>query len=120
MRFQTVTLILALFGTALLSSAQTGEEKGSDPIIMIAEEDSCAYVVEPGETLGEAIAKVAPLQSAQSEAEEEKGVCVQDGLVHKPEGSVACKCYEHTECNGTESHECKRHFRKNLCKCCSI
>ena len=59
---------------------------------------------------------------AQSAAEEEKekGVCIQDELVHKPEGSVACKCYEHTECNGTESHECKRHCRKDLCKCCSI
>ncbi len=120
MRIQTVTLFLALFGTALLSGAQTGKEKGGDAIIMIAEEDSCAYVVEPGETLGAAMAQAAPLQNAQSAAEEEKGVCVQDELVHKPEGSVACKCYEHTECNGTESHTCKRHCRKDLCKCCSI
>ena len=88
MRIQRVTLILALFGTALPSGAQTGEEKGSDPIIMIAEEGSCAYVVEPGETLGEAMAQAAPLQNAQSEAEEEKGVCVQDGLVPRS-GSFA-------------------------------
>ena len=123
MRIQTATLILALFGTALPSGAQTGKEKGGDTIIMIAEEDSCAYVVDPGETLGEAMAKKAPVQSAQnaqSAAEEEKGVCVQEELVHKPEGSVACKCYEHTECNGTESRACKRHCKKDLCKCCSI
>ena len=117
MHIQMATWILALFGTALLSGAQTGKEKGGDAFIMIAEEDSSAYVVEPGETLGEAMAKKALVQSA---AEEEKGVCVQEELVHKPEGSVACKCYEHTECKGTESRECKRHCRKDLCKCCSI
>ena len=117
MRIQTVTLILALFGTAGLSGAQTDKDKGGDAIIMIAEHDSCAYVVEPGENLGEAMAKVAVVQNAP---EEEKGVCVQEELVHKPEVSVACKCYEHTECNGTESRECKRHCKKDLCKCCSI
>jgi len=117
MRIQTVTLILALAGTALLSNAQTGKEKGDDAVIMIAEEDNSTYRVEPGENLGDAMAKAALVQSSQ---EEEKGVCVQEELVHKPEGAVACKCYEQTQCKGEESYTCKRHCRKDLCKCCSI
>ncbi len=35
MHIQMATWILALFGTALLSGAQTGKEKGGDAFIMI-------------------------------------------------------------------------------------
>ena len=117
MRIQTVTLILALFfvafeGTAL---AQSDQDESSDAILMIAEEDNCTYAVEPGETLGDAMARGTIEQSAH---QEETGNCVRDDRVHKPEGAVGCKCYEHTECNGNESHTCKRHCRRDLCECC--
>ena len=116
MRIQTVTLILALFAAALLMGAPSDEKKADEPILMISEENSCAYSVEPGETLGDAMAR-APL--AQTTQEEEKGVCVKEELADKIEGAVGCKCYEQTECNGTESHTCKRHCRKDLCDCCA-
>lgn len=115
MRIQTVTILVALFGTALISDAQTNKGERDEPVLMIAEEDNRTYRVEPGETLADAVAKAALAQSAQ---EAEKGVCTRDDRVHKPEGAVACKCYEQTECNGTESHTCKRHCRKDLCECC--
>lgn len=53
-------------------------------------------------------------------ARQEQGACVPDPMEGKPEGAVGCKCYEITHCKGNESHQCKRHCRKDLCQCCDI
>ena len=84
-------------------------EDGS--VTMISAYDNLAYAVSPDQTLGEAI--------AMGSFAQEKGNCVREDPDNPPdEGEVACKCFEHTNCNGTESTTCKRHCKKELCKCC--
>lgn len=94
-------------------AAGSFEPVGDEPVPMMAE-DGKTYLVEPDETLGKSISRAATRQ------EQEEGHCVPEPLEKKPPGSVACRCYEVTECKGNESHVCKRHCRKDLCECCAI
>ena len=50
----------------------------------------------------------------------EQGTCVPEPMENKPKDAVSCKCYEVTQYKGNESHQCKRHCRKDLCQCCDI
>lgn len=63
-------------------------------------------------------------QLAQQDSEGE-GNCYNDGLDPDkvpPEGKVACACHKVTGCdpNKGETHECKRHCRRDKCDCCAI
>jgi hypothetical protein len=80
--------------------------------------DGQLYRVQPGETLSTAMTQ-GPIHH-QSQAQGESGACVPASAEKKPAGAVSCKCYELTKCNGSESRECKRHCRKDLCQCCDI
>ena len=112
-------IVVAVWLCAGAALAAQDEDRCHKGVTMIAEEDGKSYLVEPGETLENAMARAS--QSEETAQQEEKGNCVPDNLEHKPEDTVACKCYEYTECKGTsESRACKRHCRKDLCKCCSI
>jgi hypothetical protein len=86
---------------------------------MVAD-DGKTYLVEPQESLGSAMSRGPVLATRAAQTEGEQGSCVPEPLEKKPENSVACKCYEVTKCKGNESHECKRHCRKDLCHCCDI
>lgn len=119
-RLTTVlTLVVLLAGFGLFDARQAGEDRDDRkacPAPMTAE-DGRTYLVEPEETLGSAMAKGVVHASAP---EEESGACVPEPMNDKPEGAVACRCYEITECKGNEARECKRHCRKDLCQCCDI
>jgi hypothetical protein len=128
----TATLVgLALLGIAsgaqLIRGGLAPQDAAAQPTVMVAE-DGTAYLVEPWETLGEAIQRKAVFHRPRCEAArvqevvpaQEQGPCVPADLKNKPKDAVSCKCYEETECNGTESHRCERHCRKDLCNCCSI
>lgn len=97
------------------------------PSLMRAD-DGFLYVVEPGETLGDAMARGEPVMSVRQEVEaalqeqEPSTNCVADTLEHKPPDTEACQCYQERECGsgGNEPRSCKRHCKKHLCKCCEI
>lgn len=85
--------------------------------LMTSGEDSQSYFVAPNETL--AAAKARGAVATPIFFEQEKGFCVREDSEHPPdEDQVACKCYEKTGCGGQESSSCKRHCKRNLCKCC--
>jgi len=116
-RLTAIAVLLGALGP-LVAVTHDPEESGR-PVPMIAD-DGNAYLVEPEESLGSAMNRgpVHIPHAAQSDGEQ--GACVPEPMEEKPEGSVACRCYEVTECKGNESHECKRHCRKDLCQCCDI
>jgi hypothetical protein len=119
---------VALVGASRLFSVDPVPRDAAEPVVMVAENGN-AYLVAPWETLGEAMYRKAVVDAPRCEGPakrptfsqaEEQGPCVPEDLKNKPKDAVACKCYEETECNGTESHQCERHCRKDLCNCCSI
>ncbi len=116
--------VLAVASVATLSYVSVGDSQptpeNSEPVPMVAAADAKTYSVAPGKTLGQAMERQEPLVTKRVSIREEKGNCVRDDLIKKPEGAEDCKCYEHTECKGNESRACKRHCRKDLCMCCSI
>jgi hypothetical protein len=105
-----VLLVFACFG--LFDARQ--DDARSTPMTA---EDGRTYLVEPEETLGSAMEKEIVRASTP---QEEAGACVPEPMNDKPEGAVACRCYEITECKGNEARECKRHCRKDLCQCCDL
>ncbi len=115
-RLTAIAVLLAGLGPLVGVTLAPDDPK---PVPMIAD-DGAAYLVEPGESLGSAMkrSKIHSSHAAQSEAEQ--GACVPEPMEDKPENAVACRCYEVTECKGNESHQCKRHCRKDLCQCCDI
>jgi hypothetical protein len=119
MRFRNAAISLSLVVLAPVLVVETTKairEAGGNAVPMMAE-DGELYRVEPGETLSTAMAQ-GPIH--QSPVQGESGACVPASAEHKPAGTVPCKCYELTKCNGSESRECKRHCRKDLCQCCDI
>jgi hypothetical protein len=124
-RVAAIAFLLAFLGPVLaIQTTQavvppapaSSPEPPVTPVLMTAD-DGKSYLVEPSETLASAMHKGA---LHQSQTGEEQGACVPEPLENKPEGAVACKCYELTKCEGTESRQCKRHCRKDLCQCCDI
>ncbi|HSF14296.1 MAG TPA: hypothetical protein VLK65_01945 [Vicinamibacteria bacterium] len=109
----TGKLVAALGLVVAALAADSIESARQSPAFMTAE-DGQRYLVDPHETLGEAVTRGATAQ------DHEEGHCVPETLEKKPPGSVACTCYEVTECKGNESRQCKRHCRKDLCECCAI
>jgi hypothetical protein len=92
----------------------------TEAAIPMTAENGATYLVEPGETLGSAMKRDPVFAATPVQSEAEQGSCVPEPMEEKPEGAVACRCYEHTHCEGNESHQCKRHCRKDLCQCCDI
>ncbi len=106
MRFLAGAMLLLLCGAA-------GER--SEPAFLMRYE-GIAYHVAARETLGEAVTRHAVAQEQEPSTN-----CVPESLEEKPPGTTACRCYEQTQCErNTESTSCKRHCRKDLCKCCQI
>jgi hypothetical protein len=110
----TTVLALLLLSAGFGHHGGARDEPGSVPMTA---EDGRTYLVEPEETLGSAMEKGAVYASAP---QEETAACVPEPMKDKPEGAVACRCYEITECKGNEARECKRHCRKDLCQCCDL
>lgn len=105
-------IVALVVGALAATSIEPARERA--PVRMRAE-DGRSYLVQPQEALGDAVARGAVVQE-----EEEKGNCVPEPLEDKPPGSVSCKCYEETQCRGSESRQCKRYCRKDHCYCCGI
>ncbi len=116
-RLTAIAVLLAALGP--LVAVTLNPEEPKRPVPMIAD-DGAAYLVEPEESLGSAMTRGPLHTSHQAQSDGEQGACVPDPMEDKPEGSVACRCYEVTECKGNESNQCKRHCRKDLCQCCDI
>jgi hypothetical protein len=105
--------------TPVLVVETTKAMRGNDgTAVPMMAEDGQLYRVEPGEPLSTAMAQ-GPMHH-RTQGQGESGACVPESAEKKPAGSVSCKCYELTKCNGSESRECKRHCRKDLCQCCDI
>jgi hypothetical protein len=111
-----IAVLLSALGPLVAVSLEPGKEE--EPVPMVAD-DGKTYLVEPQENLGSAM-KRGPAGTTHAAQSDEQGSCVPEPLEKKPANSVACKCYEVTKCKGNESHECKRHCRKDLCHCCDI
>jgi len=118
MSFRLTAIAVLLAGLGSLVGVTLDPEAPTGPVPMIAD-DGAMYLVEPEESLGAAMGRSSrhPSHRAQSD---EQGACVPEPMEDKPEDAVACRCYEVTECKGNESHQCKRHCRKDLCQCCDI
>ncbi len=119
MSIRLTAIAVLLAGMGSLSGVELGPEDPEDPVSMIAD-DGAAYLVEPGESLGSAMTRGASHASHAVQAEGEDSACVPEPMEDKPKDAVACRCYEVTECKGNESHQCKRHCRKDLCQCCDL
>ena len=122
MSFRLTAIAVLLAGLGPLVGVTPVPEEPKRPVPMVAD-DGAAYLVEPEESLGSAMSRGAHHalpggHMAQSAGEQ--GACVPEPMEDKPEDAVACRCYEVTECKGNESHQCKRHCRKDLCQCCDI
>jgi hypothetical protein len=116
-RLTAIAFVLAAFGPLVAVSLEPVETKR--PVPMVAE-DGKTYLVEPEESLGSAMNRGPIHATHAAQSEPEQGACVPEPMEDKPADSVACRCYEVTQCKGNESHECKRHCRKDLCQCCDI
>jgi hypothetical protein len=116
-RLTATAVLLAALGP--LAAVTLGPKESERPVPMIAE-DGNSYLVEPEESLGSAMSRGSLHTSHMAQSDGEQGACVPEPMEDKPADSVACRCYEVTECKGNESHECKRHCRKDLCQCCDI
>ena len=119
MSFRLTAIAVLLAGLGPLAGVTLGPEEPKPPVPMIAD-DGALYLVEPEESLGSAMGRAARQTSHPAQSEGEQGACVPEPMEDKPADSVACRCYEVTECKGNESHQCKRHCRKDLCQCCDI
>ena len=119
MTFRLTAIAVLLAGLGPLAGITLDPDEREQPVPMLAE-DGAAYLVEPHESLGSAMSRGALHTSHAAQSEGEQGACVPELMEDKPEDAVACRCYEVTECKGNESHECKRHCRKDLCQCCDI
>lgn len=95
-------------------------------VLMVPERMTKPVAVRPDETLGEAMVRTGLADPwtgeilAQQSGQEEESVCVPENLEERPEGSVACRCYEYTQCKGGESPKCERHCKKDKCRCCQV
>jgi hypothetical protein len=119
MKLRLTAIAVLLAGLGPVGSVTLDPQDRARPVPMIAE-DGTAYLVEPAESLGSAMRRGAIFVPHAAQAEGERGACVPEPMEEKPENAVGCRCYEVTECKGNESHECKRHCRKDLCQCCDI
>jgi len=119
MTFRLTAIAVLLAGLGPLVGVSLDNEDREKAVPMIAE-DGAAYLVEPEESLGSAMSRGAGHMSHAAQSEGEQGACVPEPMEDKPQDAVSCKCYEVTECKGNESHQCKRHCRKDLCRCCDI
>ena len=119
MTFRLTAIAVLLAGLGPLVGVTLEPEDSKRPVPMIAD-DGAAYLVEPDESLGSAMSRGARHTSHMAQSADEQGACVPEPMQDKPKDAVSCKCYEVTECKGNESHECKRHCRKDLCQCCDI
>ena len=119
MTFRLTAIAALLAGLGPLVGVSLDNKDREQAVPMIAE-DGAAYLVEPDESLGSAMSRGARHTSHAAQSADEQGACVPEPMQDKPKDAVSCKCYEVTECKGNESHECKRHCRKNLCQCCDI
>ena len=117
-RLTAIAVLLAGLGP-LVGITLNHPDDRKQPVPMIAD-DGAMYLVEPEESLGSAMSRGAHPSSHAAQSDGEQGACVPEPMQDKPKDAVACKCYEVTECKGNESHECKRHCRKDLCQCCDI
>jgi hypothetical protein len=117
LRLTAIAVLLA--GLGPLAGITLDSEERERAVPMPAD-DGAAYLVEPTESLGSAMSRGALHPSHAAQSEEERGACVPEPMEDKPEGAVSCRCYEVTECKGNESHQCKRHCRKDLCQCCDL
>ncbi|MGH9319186.1 MAG: hypothetical protein ACRD21_26730 [Vicinamibacteria bacterium] len=115
-RLAAITILLGAGFGPLLAIETNEEARPNAPVPMIAE-NGRSYLVEPAESLASTMGQGA---LRQSRPHKETGACVPEPLEKKPEGAVACKCYELTKCKGAESRQCKRHCRKDLCQCCDV
>lgn len=116
-RLTAIAVVLTAFGPLLEVSLVPEERSRAVPMVA---DDGNTYLVEPEESLGSAMSRGPVRKSHMTQSDGEQGACVPEPMEEKPAGSVACKCYEVTHCKGNESHECKRHCRKDLCQCCDI
>jgi hypothetical protein len=119
MSFRLTAIAVLLAGLGPLAGVTLESEDPQRPVSMIAD-DGAPYLVEPGESLGSAMTRGARHPSHAAQVEDEATACVPEPMEDKPKDAVACRCYEVTECKGNESHQCKRHCRKDLCQCCDI
>lgn len=117
LRLTAIAVVLSALGPPTGIALDPDERNDSVPMLA---DDGAAYLVEPGESLGSAMSRTALHTSHAAQTEGEQGACVPEPMEDKPEGAVSCKCYEVTKCNGSESHQCRRHCRKDLCQCCDI
>jgi hypothetical protein len=115
-RLTAIAVLLAAFGS--LVELTPDREEDRSPVPMEAE-DGATYLVEPDESLGTAMCREKK-HASRAPQSEEQGACVPEPMEDKPAGAVSCRCYEQTHCKGNESHQCKRHCRKDLCQCCDI
>lgn len=120
MLFRPTAIAVLLSALGPLVAFSLGPEKEEKPVPMIAADDGKTYLVEPQESLGSAMERGRAHTTHAAQADGEQGACVPEPMDNKPVNSVACRCYEVTKCKGNESHECKRHCRKDLCRCCDI
>jgi hypothetical protein len=120
MTFRLTAIAVLLAGLGPLVGVIPDAEDPKRPVPMLAD-DGAAYLVEPDESLGTAMRSRHALHTFHAaQSEDEQGACVPEPMEDKPTDAVSCRCYEVTECKGNESHECKRHCRKDLCRCCDI
>jgi hypothetical protein len=117
LRLTAIAVLLAGLGPVGSLTLDPGHCAQSVPMIA---ENGRAYLVEPGERLGSAMSRGAIFVPHATQAEGEQGACVPEPMEEKPKDAVGCRCYEVTHCKGNESHECRRHCRKDLCQCCDI
>lgn len=127
-----ITLFLLFGAFTYAEEASCSHQKASHanlerPIIMRFAGDGKLYLVQPGETLEQAVAKQRRGGVALQE-DEESGNCYRDDIEvpddekEKHNWKEACKCYLVTECKPgrNESRTCKRHCKKDNCDCCAI
>ena len=116
-RLTAIAVLLAALGPVATISREP--ERTNAPVPMVAD-DGKTYLVEPAENLASAMRRGPMRSTPAAQSQGEQGTCVPEPMEKKPADSVGCRCYEVTECKGNESHECKRHCRKDLCQCCDI
>jgi hypothetical protein len=116
-RLTATAFVLAALGP--LAGVTLEPDDAHGPVPMVAD-DGKTYLVGPEESLGSAMSRNAGRKARASQSDAEQGACVPEPMEDKPAGSVACRCYEVTQCKGNESHQCKRHCRKDLCQCCDL
>ncbi len=122
MTFRLTAIAVLLAGLGPLVGVTLDREDSKRPVPMTAD-DGNAYLVEHDESLGAALSRGSRHtfpRGHMAQSDGEQGACVPEPMEDKPQDAVSCKCYEVTECKGNESHQCKRHCRKDLCQCCDI